>query len=89
MINKDDLDVGILRILDQLDRLDSKIDKLMEADKHHDKKMFDAFEVKRMLNISDSTLWRYCKRGLKYYRGKQGRKLFAYDDLMEFIRGKL
>ena len=89
MINRDDLDVSALRVLDRLEKMDSKLDRLLEAEQVGGTKMFDANDVKRMLNISDSTLWRYCKRGLKNHVGKRGRRMFYYNDLMEFIRGKM
>ena len=89
MINRDDLDVSTLRVLDRLEKMDSKLDRLLDTEQAGGIKMFDANEVKRMLNISDSTLWRYCKRGLKHHVGKRGRRMFYYNDLMEFIRGKM
>lgn len=86
MINKDDLDVCTLRVLDKLDKMDSKINALVDAHKVMGTKVFDSTDVKKMLNISGSTLWRYYTyKGLKSYKNKQGRRCFRYDDIMEFI----
>ncbi len=87
MITKDDLDISTLRVLDKLNRVESKLDRLLEAKEEGSSKLYDSAEVKRMLNISDVTLWRYCNKGLRYHKGKQGRRLFYYDDLMAFIKG--
>lgn len=90
MINKDDLDVSTLRVLDQLDLMDAKLNALLDAHKISGSKVFDANQVCKMLgNISESTLWRYRKyKGLKSFKGNQGRRYFRYEDIMAFICGK-
>ncbi len=87
MITKDDLDVSTLRVMDRLERLDLKLDRLLEMEKMGGQKMFDTSEVKRMFGISDSTLWRYRKKGLKSHKNECGHRVYYYDDLMEFIGG--
>lgn len=87
MITKDDLDVNTLRVMDRLERIDLKLDRLLEVDKMGGRKMFGTSEVKQRLDISDSTLWRYRKKGLKSHKNECGHRVYYYDDLMEFIGG--
>lgn len=87
MVTKDDLDVSTLRITDSLHQMDKKINKLLEAAKIGGRKVLDTTEAKLLMNVSDSTLWRYRQRGLKSHKNEIGRRVFYYDEIMDFLRG--
>lgn len=87
MLTKDDIEVSTLRVMDRLERMDRKIDQLINSGSLNDSRVFYSSDVKRMLGISDSTLWRYGKKGLKSYKSVTGHRVYHYDDLMAFIKG--
>lgn len=90
MITKDDLEVTRLIIEDKLDEVTAKLNAIIEYQQHTNLKLIDANKASVILNISRSTLWRYCtNKGLKYYKGKQGRRYFHYEDILEFIKGEM
>ena len=56
MINKDDLDVCTLWVLDKLDKMDSKINALVDAHKVMGTKVFDSTDVKNAQYFRKYTL---------------------------------
>lgn len=88
MIDKDDLEISTFRVLDRLDKMDHKLDRLLTMNEVDGEQSFDAVQVKKMLHISDATLWRYCKKGLKCRRGLHGKRTFRLKDIREFVYGK-
>ena len=88
MIDKDDLDVSTSRVLDRLEAMDRKLDRLLQLGEISGEQTFDMQQAADLICVSKVTLWRYCNKGLKWRRGTHGKRTFILSDIRAFLNGR-
>jgi len=74
------------RVLEQIELLHQKIDKLLSAKTEKDIKLFDNQDLCQLLNVDKRTLQRYRSKGTLKYLRIGGKTFYTIENLNEFIK---
>lgn len=73
-------------VLEQIELLHQKIDKLLSAKTEKDIKLFDNQDLCQLLNVDKRTLQRYRSKGTLKYLRIGGKTFYTIENLNEFIK---
>jgi hypothetical protein len=74
------------RVLEQIELLHQKIDKLLLVKEDNDIKLFDNQDLCQLLNVDKRTLQRYRSKGTLKYVRIGGKTFYTIEDLNDFIK---
>lgn len=74
------------RVLEQIELLHQKFDKLVSAKTEKDIKLFDNQDLCQLLNVDKRTLQRYRSKGTLKYVRLGGKTFYTAKDVNEFIK---
>jgi len=84
--DKENFEAYTESVLEQLDLLHKKIDKLMSDKTENNIKLFDNQDLCQLLNVDKRTLQRYRSKGTLKYLRIGGKTFYTIENLNEFIK---
>ena len=84
--DKENLEAFMERVLEQIELLHQKTDKLLSNKKDNDIKLFDNQDLCQLLNVNKRTLQRYRSKGTLKYVRIGGKTFYTLNNVNEFIK---
>ncbi len=85
-IDKENLEAFMERVLEQIELLHQKTDKLLSNKKDNDIRLFDNQDLCQLLNVNKRTLQRYRSKGILKYVRIGGKTFYTLNNVNEFIK---
>ncbi len=86
--DKENFEAYTERVLEQIDLLHQKIDKLLPDKSKNDLKLFDNQDLCQLLNVDKRTLQRYRSKGTLKYSRIGGKTFYTMENINSFIRNR-
>ncbi len=84
--DKENIEAFMERVLEQIELLHQKTDKLLSNKKDNDIKLFDNQDLCQLLNVNKRTLQRYRSKGILKYVRIGGKTFYTLNNVNEFIK---